>query len=270
MSARRSGGAVQHALAGLGFLALTGCASMGGVLTAEQAPRYKDLAPFEFVRLRFHDEARSGVMDAIDGAVKGYADAISRLQRKPVSPPPSQMHKPELAADASLVTWPAYFTDANYVQLVRPAAELKRFCEARSGQWRNVDRYTDDPLAVLRSNPIAVFLDAHARVTRHLTAQGAFVGFEEMREVIATDVGVEMADEAAQSNRRVDKLFSVEGFRYAQRLDAFGLFMCEQREGGTWWASTLPATLVARDSSNAMDSSMVRIAIRVYAARPKR
>lgn len=259
--------------AGAALAILGGCAAAGAlggsVLTPEQAPRYAALAPFEFVRLRFFDEARTGAMDAIETAVKGYADAINRLQRRPVTAASSSVRKAEIAPDASMVTWPAYFTDVNYVQLVRPAVELKRFCEARGGSWRTLERYADDPLTVLRSNPIAVFLDAQARVKRHFAAQGAFAGFEELRDVLASDVGSEMAEEAAWTNRRIDRLFSAEGFRYAQRLDAFGLFSCEQSGWGTWWASTLPATLVSRDPSNAADSSLVRIAIRVYASKPK-
>lgn len=260
-------------LAGAVLAAMTACASSGGqgsgLLSPEQAARYSALAPFEFVRLRFYDEARTGVMDAVESAVKGYADAINRLQRRPPLEASKSVRKPELAAEASMVTWPAYFTDSNYVLLVRPAAELKRFCEAKGGQWRSLERHSDDPLAALRANPIAVFLDAHARATRYLVARGSFSGYEELREVVATDVGAEMAEEAASSNRRVDRLFSAEGFRYAQRLDAFGLFSCEQPRSGSWWVSVLPATLISRDPSNAPDSSMVRIAIRVYATKPK-
>ena len=261
------------ALACAALAALTACASSSsqsnGLLSAEQAARYSTLAPFEFVRLRFYDEARTGVMDAVESAVKGYADAINRLQRRPPLEASKSTRKPELAAEASIVTWPAYFTDSNYVQLVRPAAELKRFCEAKGGQWRSLERYTDDPLAVLRANPIAVFIDAHARATRYLVSRGSFAGYEELRDVIATDVGAEMAEEAAASNRRVDRLFSAEGFRYAQRLDAFGLFSCDLSGQSAWWVSILPATLVSRDPSNAADSSMVRMAIRTYVAKPR-
>jgi hypothetical protein len=249
-------------------VSLTGCAATmaaaSGVLTAEQAPSYAGLKPFVFVKRRFFDEERTPVLDGIEGAVRGYANLIDKVNGRRQRNTFDESRKSELRSDVALVTWPAYFTNVNYVQLVRPVAELRRYCAARSGQWKVVERNTDDPLVALRSNPVATFLDAHARVHRNLAARGAYVGFEEVRELIATDVGVEMAEEAAQANRRLESLFSTEGLRYAQRLDAFGLFSCEQSDGYHWQVSVLPATLLARNSRNDLESSMARLAIRTY------
>jgi hypothetical protein len=252
-------------------MGLAGCASVAsttsGVLTDEQARRYAALPPFDFVQRRFFEEEKTKILDAIESAAKGYANAINRLQgRKPVAE--DSIRKPELSTELSMVTWPAYFTDKNYVQLARPAVELRRYCQAAAGQWSVVERYADDPLATLRQDPVVAFLDAQARVARHFKATGAYAGFEEMRDVIASDVGVQMAEEAAQRNRRVAWLFSAEGMRYAQRLDAFGMFVCEQGGGKRWLASVLPAVLVGRDEANQVDTSMARLAIRVYQRRP--
>ena len=131
-----------------------------------------------------------------------------------------------------------------------------------------IERYADDPLATLRQDPVVAFLDAQARVKRHFKATGAYAGFEEIRDVIASDVGVQMAEEAAQRNRRVAWLFSAEGMRYAQRLDAFGMFACDQGGGKRWLASVVPAVLVGRDEASQLDTSMARLAIRIYQRRP--
>ena len=247
---------------------LAGCASVlvsaSGVLSEEQAPAYAGLAPFEFVKRRFFDEEQTKVLDSIENATRGFANAVDRLSGRRPGATADSPRKPEVRAGTTTVTWPAYFTDTNYVQLVRPTAELRRYCKAQSGQWKVLEPYLDDPLVTLRRDPVEAFLDAQARVMRNLRSRGAFVGFEELRDVVASDVGTQMAEEAAQRNRRVQSLFSAEGFRYAQRLDAFGLFACKQSEGSGWLASVLPATLIARDGSNQLDSSMARLAIRTY------
>lgn len=148
--------------------------------------------------------------------------------------------------------------------MLRPAADLRAYCQAQGGQWKVLQQFNDDPLSILRRDPITAFLDAHLQVTRHLQSQGAAYGQRAWREMIASDVGEQMAQEALQNNRRVESLFSAQGFRYAQRLDAFGLFGCEQATRTVWFASVLPATLIARDGANQLDSSAARLSIRTY------
>lgn len=250
----------------------TACASASGILSEEQARQYVGLGPFDFVAKRFFEDAQTPTLDRIDDGVKSLSRFFDRVD-------PERAHiraavavyavsrKPELNRAAMLVTWPAYFSNQNFVQLARPAAELRRYCLASGGTFALESPYQEDPVALLNADPIATFVDTHQRVMRHLAAGGVYVGFEEMRSVIAADVGAEMAQEAREHNRRVQQLFAVNGFRSAQQLDAFGVFSCDMRTGPRWLASVLPSTWESRDPSNQLDSSMMRLAIRVYGSK---
>lgn len=241
---------------------LAGCASSRPGLTEAQLKPYVALAPFDFVRRRFFDEQLTPTQDGLESAAKRYADFMAKLSVQTPPAPNLSERKPEISAELNLVTWPAYFTDVNWRALVRPAAELASFCRARGGEWAVVESYLDDPVASLRRDPMEAYLDAHARVMRSLTARRAYAGFEEVRSVMAENVGREMAEEAQWANRRIDKVFSTEGFRYAQRSGAMGLYQCKEAQGRTWWVSVVPATLVGR--SKDVSTSMARLSIRVF------
>ena len=238
------------------LLALAGCAAppVAPVQTAE--------TPFALVKRRFHTEAQTPVLDGVENAVKGYARFIDGIQGRKAAEPPDY-RRPLLDERLSLVIWTAYYTDVNFGQLTMPSAALRRHCADRAGQWRVVEALSADPLAAQRADPAASWMDAYQRVGRHLAAQQAYAGFEEMRGVVAQDVARQMAASAVLINQRNDRLFSVQGYRMAQRLEAFGLFECREAAGTTWRAAVLPVLLLARDPNSQIDSSAARLAIQV-------
>ncbi len=236
-------------------LASAGCAA------PPPAPPPAAETPFALVKRRFHTEAQTPVMDGIENAVKGYARFIDGIQGRKTAEAPDY-RRPVLDERLSLVIWTAYYNDSNFGQLTMPSAALRRHCTDRGWQWRVVEAVMADPLAAQRADPVASYMDAYQRVTRHLAAQQAYVGFEEMRSVIAQDVARQMAAAAALVNQRNDQMFSVQGYRMAQRLEAFGLFECREASGTGWRAAVMPLLLLARDL-NHLDSSAARLAIQV-------
>lgn len=253
------------------FLAWTSLSAPNAVaapLSQGEAANYAQLHPYEFVKQRFFEEDRKPVMDGIERAAKGYASFIDKLNGKKTSSVPADAGRPKATAydELRMVTWPAHFTNRNYSSLLQPANDLRRYCNARRGTFRTIEADTADPIALLRQDPVTSFVDAHQRVTRSLRATNAYAGFEEFRDVIATDVAHEAMEEAKQRNRRLEALFSLEGFGFAQRLHAFGTFECAEEGQPRWVVSVIPSVLLGRDASNGLDSSMARLAIRLYPA----
>ncbi len=246
-------------IAGAALLLLCACA-------APPAPP-PDESPFALVKRRFYAEAQTPVLDGIEDAVKGYARFIDKIQGRKTQEVPDQ-RRPAIDESFSVVFWTAYYTDVNFGQLAMPSAVLRQRCIGKGGQWRVVELATADPLAGQRVDPVAAYMDAFSRVTRHLEAQRAYVGFEELRSAVARDVARQTAADAAISNQRIAQLFSAEGYRMAQRLESFGVFEC-QESGGTWRAAVLPMLMRARDASNQLDSSSVRIGIQLLPTEAK-
>lgn len=242
--------------------------SVAAPLSQGEAANYAQLLPYEFVKQRFFEEDRKPVMDGIERAAKGYASFIDKLNGKKASSVPAEAGRPKATAhdELRMVTWPAHFTNREYSSLVQPANDLRRYCNARGGAFRTIEADNLDPIASLKQDPVASFVDAHQRVTRSLRATNSFAGFEEFRDVIATDVAHEVMEEAKQRNRRLQALFSLDGFGYAQRLHAFGIFECAEDDKRKWAVSVIPSMLLGRDASNGLDTSMARLAIRLYPA----
>jgi hypothetical protein len=113
-------------------MALTGCAAMAasaGLLTSADAQGYQQLAPAEFVRVRFFEEEQPN-------------DLEHWLNRD--KPPPRDW--PSLSEDGQVVTTTANFNDVNYYQLLQPAEDTRTYCEVVSrGAWRRVEPF--DPTA---------------------------------------------------------------------------------------------------------------------------
>lgn len=233
-----------------------------------QLQPYASLEPFEFVRRRFFEEAQSPVLDKLESAARDYSAFVARLggRTRPQENGPNR--RPEANAELGLVTWPAYFNERRYEALLQPMTELRSFCGLREGQWQAVERYAEDPVAGLKRDPLRVYLEAQARVSASLRAQDRYAAAPVLRDVVASNVGAEMAEEAALANQRIDASFSTEGFRYAVRLGGFGAFECQEAGQRRWWVSILPSTLQGRDLNNNLDSSMARLAIRVVSLRP--
>jgi hypothetical protein len=246
-------------------IALSGCASalvaMTGFLNAESARSYAPLKPYEFVKRRFFTEEESRFGRSVGNAVEGLVKAFPANFPKHTG---DGRRRPEALDEANMVTWPAYFTDENYFQLLRPVADLKRYCEAREGKFKTLSVDRTDPLQFARNDPQAAFADAYGRVLQSLAAQRAYAGFEELRGQVAMNVGTEIAAEARTFNRTMEGIFSVKGYQMAQRLDGFGTFACEGNDGSTWLASVFSTTIYASQASNSLSSSMSRLAIRVY------
>lgn len=242
--------------------------SVAAPLSQGEAAKYAQLPPYEFVKQRFFEEDRKPIMDGIERAAKGYASFIDKLNGKKTPSVPADAGRPHATAhdELRMVTWPAHFTNREYSSLLQPANDLRRYCNARGGTFRTIEADTADPVATLKQDPIMSFVDAHQRVTRSLRSMNSFAGFEEFRDVIATDVAHEAMEEAKQRNRRLEALFSVEGFGFAQKLHAFGTFECAEEDSHRWAVSVVPSMLLGRDASNGLDSSMARLAIRLYPA----
>jgi len=237
-------------------------AKLSGVLMPEDAPRYASLAPEDFVKTRFFDEEQSAFLDGVDVVSKKLDQIASRVPSRGAS---AYRHKEEISKDGSTVTWPAYFTDANFIQLARPAIDIKRYCEATGASWELYQPYTDDPIAGMNRNPIFAYLDAQNRVSRYLAANGAFAGAEEVQNAVASNIGMEMLEEAEHYNSRVNAQFSSRGFEAALRAKTFGVFRCQSlQDGKTWFVSILPAVLIPRSGTNQLSSSIARLALRVY------
>jgi hypothetical protein len=255
-------GLTRFALCATALVALQGCAStlvaMSGFLSPEEARTYAGLAPYEFVKKRFYTEAQGGVLTSIADGLEAVNKAIpggSSTQR-----PGSERRRPEFDDDQALVTWPAYFTDQNYLQLLRPKGDLMRYCEAQGGKLKVLGVDSSDPLRFVRRNPSVAFAEAHAETFRSLAAQGAYGGYAEIQDKMATVVGEQMAIEAQAFNRAAEGWFSIKGYQAAQKLQGFGTFQCEGADGAKWAASILSTTLHAQQAA----SSMSRLAIRIY------
>lgn len=251
---------------------LAGCSTaliaMSGFLTPEEARNYAALKPYEFVKRRFFTEEQGGVLKSVANTLEAVNKAIPG-EPSPTRISSTERRRAEAVDEANMVTWPAYFTDENYLQLLRPKADLKRYCEAREGKFKTLSADRTDPLQFVRVDPQMAFDDAYARVTRSLAAQGAFVGYEELRGRVATNVGNEIAIESKAFNRSMESLFSAKGYQMAQKLEGFGTFLCESKDGSTWAASVFSTTLYARQANNSLTSSMSRLAITVYAPKAK-
>ena len=255
------------------LLLLSACTSvlvsLSGVLTPEAAKSYASLSPEIFVQKRFFEESQTPVMDAVENAADRFSKAINAMQRHSM-PTTSTSRKPEVSMDGMMVTWPAYFSDSNTIQLLRPIVELKNYCLGRNQDWQLIEKYSGDPVLAYKSDPIRVFLDTQNRVTRMLADRGAFVGFEEIRTVVAANVGREMMEEAELRNQYMARTYSQKGLGYAIKLNAFGVFRCTSAdESRSWYVSILPTTLFPSDLNNQLTSSMLRIALRIYAT-PRR
>jgi hypothetical protein len=265
---------IKRVLAATLSLLLPACTSalvsLSGVLTPEDATSYASFPPEVFVKKRFFEESQTPVLDAVENAVDRYAKTVNAIQGHSTTPTYTS-RKPEISMDGAMVTWPAYFSDSNYIQLLRPVVELKRYCLARNQEWQLIETYSDDPVMAYKTDPVGVFLDTQNRVTRMLAARGAYVGFEEIRTVVAANVGREMMEESERRNQYMARAYSEQGLRYAVKLNAFGVFRCAAAdESGNWYASVLPTTLFPNDPNTQLTSSMMRIAVRIYAAPSQR
>lgn len=252
-------------------LALQGCATP--VMTEREATSHADLSPKEFIKKRFYDTEQSQLQDQMTR----FGKALVAIDKAIGAPGGGKLREDPrrlnaiVSADGSVVNWTAYYTDMNFVQLVRPVAELRRFCLAKGGRLLNVDNHTRDMLADLRRSPVDAYLSGHARVHRMLAARGAYVGVEEQREAVAQIVASEMALEAGANNRAVDRAYAAKALTYAQRLDAFGVFQCDSKDPTTsWYFSVLPIFLEPADKNNALISAVARLSIKVYEGPAKR
>lgn len=260
--ARPAADLMRLALWAAALVTVPGCTStlvaMTGFLSPEEALTYAGLSPYEFVKRRFYTEAQGDVLTSIaDGleAVNKVIPGGSGTQR-----PRRERRRPEFYDDHALVTWPAYFTDQNYLQLLRPKVDLMRYCEAQGGKLKVLSLDGSDPLRFVRRSPSLAFAEAHAETFRSLSAQGAYGGYAEIQDKMATVVGDQMALEAQMFNRASEGWFSIKGYQAAQKLQGLGTFQCERASGAMWAASILSTTLHAQQAA----SSMSRLAIRIY------
>lgn len=247
-------------------LTLAGCAStmvaMSGFLSPEAARAYAALSPYEFVKKRFYTESEGGVLKSVADGLEAVNKALPGEPAKARAQ--SSRGRSEFDDALSLVTWPAYFNDTNYMQLLRPRGDLMRYCEAQGGKLKTVSADSGDPLRFVRRDPVIAFVDAHAHVMRNLAAQGAYGGYAEIQDKVATNVGEQMAMEARAFNRAAESWFSIKGYQTAQKLQGLGTFSCEGSDGSKWAASVLSTTLYAQQAA----SSMSRLAIRIYEPKP--
>jgi hypothetical protein len=144
---------------------LGACAStlrnVAGPMSAQDAQAYAHLPPQGFVRRRFYDEEINGVQDGVDS----FLDKMMAFQRSMGTPNPHENkprnYRPAYLEKESVVIWPAYFTDTNYRQLLRPRGDLQSYCESISrGRWVLTQPYNQDPIAESMTDPLAAYVGA--------------------------------------------------------------------------------------------------------------
>lgn len=241
-------------------LGISGCATP--LIDKQKAASLTHLSPKEFIKQRFYEEEKSPVLDAVGG----FISAIGKYTRTTDQRPP----RPEIvdglvSPDGSVIVWTAYYTNQNFVQLARPAVELRLFCLAQNGEVTILENRMEDILAHLRRAPLEAYYSAYYQVHRLMAARGQYVGIEELRDAIANTVASEVAEDAIKRNAAVDANYAAQALTYAQRLNSFGKFECTLPTPATsWFYSVLPLAFTPKDPNNSLIAASAHIAIKVY------
>lgn len=198
-------------------------------MSQDQANQLSNLKVKEFLKVRFADTETSGALQGVT-SVGTKMDVFLGRKSKREADAEMQEVMPQVKPDGSVVLH-GFYTDANQDQVLRPAIELRRFCQAQEGQFS----------AEIESRNMVkdAYAQRDATDAEWCAQQTPAIPFADC----ATAVGVHHE----QTDRENDRMGSDHGYQLAAKKGAFGKFSCAQNEKSKHesWAVVIKAVGLA-------------------------